>query len=116
MQWKNNISPNFMDLCHSSTRSKQHKSNAVEERHKSNFMVLCHSSTGSLNYQQQKRRRREKIEKEGNILLHNSQAPDVDLRPILTARDEEFWSCVLWTATVSLEEAARSLGIAESEI
>ena len=41
MQWKNDISPNFMDLCRSSTGYKQHKSNAVED--------LCHSSTGSLN-------------------------------------------------------------------
>ena len=42
MQWKNHISPNFMDLCRSSTGSNQHKSNTVED--------LCHSSTGSLNH------------------------------------------------------------------
>ena len=36
------VSPNFMDLCCSSTGSNQHKSNAVED--------LCHSSTGSLKF------------------------------------------------------------------
>ena len=46
----------------------------------------------------------------------NSQTPDINLWPVLPARDEEFRSCILWTATVGLQQTAWSLCIAQSKI
>ena len=51
-----------------------------------------------------------------NWLCDNLQAPDINLRAVLSSWNEEFRCGVLRTSTVCLEKTARLCGVAQTKI